>query len=375
VNKFSPALYKYLTKIHLPLGISFYTFQSISYLVDIYLGEIRAQRNIIDFAMYKTFFPQLVAGPIVRYKDIIPYIKQRSFSWRVFSSGIDRFIYGLASKAILANSMGSIANDVFSVEKADLGFYEAWIGIICYSLQIYFDFSGYSSMAIGMAKMFGFEFKENFNYPYSAPSITDFWRRWHISLSSWFKDYIYIPLGGNRCSEIRKIVNLYVVFFLCGLWHGASWNFIVWGLWHGSLLVIEKFFIKFNSKIINYTPRFCSSIYVFLVVMIGWVFFRSDDLNQAVSYLGSMFFYKEILSFKFQLIMIKYFNFKYLLLFVISIAMLFPLKFHSYYLIQEDKSSLDCAMLSKITVKLALLIYSLLSLAGSSFNPFIYFRF
>jgi len=228
-----------LEPIHLPLGISFFTFQAISYIVDVYRKEVTAQKNIYNLALYISLFPQLIAGPIVRYHDIALQITDRLHSMELFSSGVQRFIIGLAKKMLIANPLGEVADNVFALSGNDLTTPLAWIGIISYSLQIYFDFSGYSDMAIGLGRMFGFRFHENFNHPYIAKSLREFWRRWHISLSSWFKDYVYIPLGGNRVSTVRVYTNLLIVFLLTGIWHGASWNFIVWGMFHGFFLATE----------------------------------------------------------------------------------------------------------------------------------------
>ncbi len=281
-----------LEPIHLPIGISFFTFHAISYLVDIYRKKSRAQRNIFDLALYISFFPQLVAGPIIRYNFIEKYLSKRRHSWFFAAYGIRRFVIGLSKKVLIANPLGEVADAVFSLAAGDVGSYFAWIGIICYTLQIYFDFSGYSDMAIGLARIFGFKFPENFNYPYVSKSFREFWRRWHISLSTWFRDYVYIPLGGNQVSNFRQYLNLFLVFFLCGLWHGASWNFIAWGIFHGIFLVTERFFEEFRSGggerlIVNLLGR----IYVMFFVMIGWVFFRSPDLQYAAVFLEKMFFF------------------------------------------------------------------------------------
>ena len=271
--------------IVLPLGISFYTFQSMSYTIDVYRGNTKTARNIIDFACYVTMFPQLIAGPIVRYKDISKQIVSRNIKLSNIQEGIERFIIGLSKKVLIANSLALTVDLIFSIQLDLLTFQLAWIGTICYTLQIYFDFSGYSDMAIGIGKMLGFSFPENFNYPYISSSIREFWRRWHISLSTWFKDYLYIPLGGNRKSTLRTYLNLWMVFILCGLWHGASWNFIFWGAYHGAFLIIERLgfesFLKDRTKIIQH-------FYALIVIMCGWVFFRSENMSYALSYLFIM---------------------------------------------------------------------------------------
>lgn len=274
--------------IALPIGISFYIFQSMSYSIDVYRGTVQAQKNIFKFALYVSLFPQLIAGPIVKYRDIANEIDERTITLQNVVDGLKRFIIGLSKKVVLANTMGEVADKIYSTGANSITADIAWLGAIAYSLQIFFDFSGYSDMAIGIGRMFGFHFLENFNYPYVANSITDFWRRWHISLSSWFKEYLYIPLGGNRVSSFRRTINLIIVFFATGLWHGASWNFIIWGLWHGFFLIVEKFsFTSFASHSIQ--NKILRHIYVVLVVIIGWVFFRADNLSVAIDYLKVMF--------------------------------------------------------------------------------------
>tara|TARA_R110002033_G_scaffold98637_1_gene146971 strand:+ start:4130 stop:5473 length:1344 start_codon:yes stop_codon:yes gene_type:complete len=274
-----------LDDIVLPIGISFYTFQSISYLIDLYRKEVESQKNLIHLGLYISLFPQLIAGPIVRYSDIFKEIKERVVSKELFKSGINRFIRGLAKKVVFANTVGFFADKTFDISAADLPSSVAWLGIICYSLQIYFDFSGYSDMAIGLGRMLGFNFKENFNYPYFSKSVKDFWRRWHISLSTWFRDYLYFPLGGNRKGKFRTYFNLIFVFFITGLWHGASWNFVVWGLFHGAFLLLERINLFNLSSKFDFLKR----AYLLLVVTIGWVFFRSEDLSYAIAFIAKMF--------------------------------------------------------------------------------------
>jgi alginate O-acetyltransferase complex protein AlgI len=271
--------------IHLPIGVSFFTFQGTSYLVDIYRGDVGSQRSLVNFATYKSFFPQLIAGPIVRYRDVHEQIEKRDVTLDGFAYGVRRFVIGLGKKMLIANIVAAPCDRIFELPQHELTPVLAWLGLVCYSLQIYFDFSAYSDMAIGMGRMFGFTFLENFNYPYIARSVTDFWRRWHISLSSWFRDYLYIPLGGNRVSAARTYVNLVGVFFLCGLWHGASFNFIVWGLWHGVFLVLERAGL---GAWLERRPAALRHAYLLLVVMLGWVFFRAKDLSLALAYLGTL---------------------------------------------------------------------------------------
>jgi len=266
-----------LKPIHLPLGISFFSFQAISYIVDVYRKEVKAQNNIFNLALYISLFPQLIAGPIVRYHDVELQIIDRSHSIEIFSSGVQRFIIGMAKKMLIANPLGEVADNVFALPANDLTMPLAWIGILSYTLQIYFDFSGYSDMAIGIGRMFGFQFQENFNYPYIANSLREFWKRWHISLSTWFRDYVYIPLGGSRMSTLRVYINLLVVFLLTGLWHGASWNFVVWGMFHGFFLASEHMGF---SKILNKIWQPIQHLYLVLVIIASWVFFRANTLTQ-----------------------------------------------------------------------------------------------
>ncbi len=277
--------------LHLPIGISFFTFHALSYVVDVYRGRTPAQKNPIDFGLYITLFPQLVAGPIVRYTDVAAQLAQRAVTDSSFAGGVRRFIFGLAKKMLIANSLAAVVDHVYGCETFapllanEMTFGAAWLGSICYMLQIYFDFSGYSDMAIGLAAMLGFTFKENFEHPYIARSITDFWRRWHISLSTWFRDYLYIPMGGNRVGPVRLGFNLLTVFVLCGLWHGASWTFLLWGLYHGLFLVLERFGL---DKVLD---RFWSPlrhVYTLLVVLVGWVLFKATNLVQAGRVLKAM---------------------------------------------------------------------------------------
>lgn len=269
----------------LPVGISFYTFQILSYVIDVYRGQVRAQTKIVSFAAYISMFPQLIAGPIVQYSDIEKQLSHRTVTIDNFYEGIIYFIRGLGKKVLFANTIGAVYSDIISQGISDTSVVTAWICIICYTLQIYFDFSGYSDMAVGLGKMFGFEFVQNFNFPYKAVSITDFWRRWHISLSSWFRDYVYIPLGGNRKGTLRTIFNIFVVWSLTGLWHGAAWNFIAWGMFYGVLLILEKYVLK---NILERVPVIFRHIGTLIVVMIGWVFFSSENMTQATDFIGAL---------------------------------------------------------------------------------------
>lgn len=270
-----------LRPVPLPIGISFYTFHAISYLIDIYRRNAKPNKSIIEYSLYIMLFPQLIAGPIIRYKDIHTQLSRRAASTEDITAGCVRFTIGLAKKVLIANQLGMVADAGFDAPANHLGALVAWSCLVCYTLQIYFDFSGYSDMAIGLGRMFGFQFPENFNYPYSARSMQDFWRRWHISLSTWFRDYVYIPLGGNRKGEGRTLLNLWIVFLLTGFWHGASWNFVVWGAIHGFFLMLERFGRRMNVQI----PRAVGTLYVLLAVMLAWVFFRCDSFGQAQQYL------------------------------------------------------------------------------------------
>jgi alginate O-acetyltransferase complex protein AlgI len=275
-----------LPHLHLPIGISFFTFHALSYVTDVYRREVRAMRRFDSFALYITLFPQLIAGPIIRYKIIASQFSDRRVTLDGFAEGVRRFIIGMGKKLIIADTVAYTADQIFThAHTALLTPGVAWLGVLCYTIEIYFDFSGYSDMAIGMGRMFGFVFPENFNYPYISTSITDFWRRWHMTLSSWFRDYLYIPLGGNRCAPWRVYLNLLVVFFLCGLWHGATWSFVVWGLFHGTFLIIER---GRAGQWLGKLRLPLRHAYTLVVVMVGWVFFNARDLSQAVTYLSVM---------------------------------------------------------------------------------------
>lgn len=355
--------------ILLPIGISFFTFQGISYLVDVYRKETKVQENLFHLGLYISFFPQLIAGPIVRYHDIAEEIAERTTGVPLFAEGVIRFLRGLAKKVIIANSAALIADQVFSLPGGELSVISAWLGILCYTIQIYFDFSGYSDMAIGLGKMLGFNFKENFNYPYISKSIQEFWRRWHISLSTWFRDYLYIPLGGNRNGLGRTYVNLFIVFFITGMWHGASWNFIFWGLFHGFFLILER------SKVLKTLkwPNFLQHLYVLFVVIVGWVFFRAETMAEAVSYLGSMVGGsggEDVTA----LIYVNPYSIA-----TIALALVFsmPVRVWANQVIAKSQSRLLKAVfdIGVYFFYIGLFIWSIIELAQSSYNPFIYFRF
>ena len=274
-----------LPHVLLPIGISFYTFHAISYVVDVYRGDASAQKQPVHAALYLLLFPQLIAGPIIRYREIADQLARRVVGLDDFAAGVRRFVVGLGKKMLVANIVAVPADRIFAMPSAELSPAHAWLGITCYTLQIYFDFSGYSDMAIGLGRMFGFRFPENFRWPYVAETVQEFWRRWHITLSAWFRDYLYVPLGGNRGSRARTYANMVTVFFLCGLWHGASWTFVFWGLFHGAFLVLERLGL---AAFVKRLPRPLRHAYLLLVVMVGWVFFRAETLPQAWAFLQAM---------------------------------------------------------------------------------------
>jgi alginate O-acetyltransferase complex protein AlgI len=344
-----------LSHIPLPLGISFFTFQSMSYSIDIYRGEVKASRSFRDFLMYVSMFPQLVAGPIVRYIDVEAQIQNKKFN---VTSGIERFVIGLAKKVIIADLASFYADLFFGAPAQNLTFVAAWMGIIAYSVQIYFDFSGYSDMAIGLGRILGFDFPENFNHPYSARSIQDFWRRWHISLSTWFRDYLYIPLGGNKRGKFRTYLNQIIVFFLCGLWHGASWNFVIWGLFHGFWLTVEK---AFTNKLFFLKHAIFAHYYTLIMVIIGWVFFRANDLSQSLFFLNTMF---DISQFNFTQLSTISPEFIVMLLLAIPFATSRPYKV--YKILPSPIKNIALCLLFILSISL---------LSVQSFSPFIYFRF
>ena len=273
-------------ELALPVGISFYTFQTLSYILDLYRGDIKVQKNLLDFALYITMFPQLIAGPIVRYVDIQEQLESRVISWHKAGVGAEYFIKGLAKKVLLANTAGAVYTSIQGLGGEYQTVVTSWIGILFYTMQIYFDFSGYSDMAIGLGKMMGFQFCKNFDYPYTSRSVTEFWRRWHISLGTWFREYVYIPLGGNRVSVAKHIRNILVVWALTGLWHGAAWNFVLWGLYYGVFLLLEKYLW---GRYLERLPGWVGNLYTMFFVIIGWVFFSNTDLGAGLAYLGSLF--------------------------------------------------------------------------------------
>lgn len=350
-----------ITKIGLPIGISFFTFQIMSYIIDVYRGNVKAQRNPINFALYVSLFPQLIAGPIVRYIDVDKQIRTRKCSCEKAYEGFKRFAIGFSKKILIADQLSKLVEITFSNTYPSIFGY--WVGIIAYSLQIYYDFSGYSDMAIGLGKIFGFDFLENFNYPYISKSIKEFWRRWHISLSTWFKDYLYIPLGGNRKGKIRTYINLMIVFLSTGLWHGASWNFIIWGVYYGLFLIIER--IGFG-KILQKWPKSLQHLYTIIIVMIGWVFFRADSLNDALIYIKGMFMLHGKDWNNFQFIM----NGQYWLSIFTGVIFAIPHKKLIFKVIKIHTKE----WINDILI-IGIFMLAICYMVGSGYSPFLYFRF
>ena len=355
-----------LLNIVLPIGISFYTFQIISYLVDVYKGKLKAQKNFISLATYVSLFPQLIAGPIVRYETINDELDNRKQTFNDFSSGISRFIIGLSKKVLIANILGELCNIfILSNEKTVL-FY--WIYGISYSLQIYFDFSAYSDMAIGLGRMFGFHFMENFDYPYISKSITEFWRRWHISLSSWFKDYVYIPLGGSREGTFKLIRNILIVWLLTGLWHGSEWTFVIWGMFIGILLVIEKLLL---NKYIEKLPSIVRRIYTLFIIMISFIIFSGSNINESFNNIVGLFNFSNPFINKFTMHYLK----DYGLVLIIAIFLSTPILKNTIIKLKENKKINNIINILDIIVLLILLVIVTSYLIDSSYNPFLYFRF
>ena len=351
----------------LPIGISFYTFQILSYIIDVYRGNVKVQTNLPNFALYVTMFPQLIAGPIVQYADVDEQLASREVSRTKFGEGSMYFIRGLAKKVLLANTSGMIFTEVSGLAKGNIAVMTAWLGAFAYMFQIYFDFSGYSDMAIGLGKMFGFEFNMNFNYPYVSKSITEFWRRGHISLSSWFRDYVYIPLGGNRVSKIKHIRNLLIVWFLTGLWHGAAWNFVAWGLYYGVILIIEKYLL---SPVLDRLPDVVRHIYSIVLVVIGWVLFFSSSFGQAADYIRVMF---GAGAHGFADRESMYLLTSNLILWLILIFGSTPLVHFRYEHMLRTKKWNTTIINSVVYV--ALFIVCIAYLVTETYNPFLYFRF
>ncbi|MDD5521450.1 MAG: MBOAT family protein [Kiritimatiellae bacterium] len=358
------------TEVLLPIGISFFTFHMISYLVDVYRGIVQPANRFVDYFLYIIFFPQLIAGPIIRYHDIADQIRNREFVSARFISGVLRFCAGLGKKVLIANVLGEVADNSFAMKTGDLSLSLAWVGVLCYSFQIYFDFSGYSDMAIGLGRMLGFQFLENFNFPYIARNFTEFWRRWHISLSNFMREYLYVPLGGNRVARWRMFLNLWIVFLLSGFWHGASWNFIVWGAYHGFFLSLDKLV---PSAWINRVPRFVAAPFNFVIIMFSWVFFRADNLNHAVDYIYRMLGAGTVTSSSGPLMN----SHSMFILGIAILAVFVPALpgIESWLSGEEGRRQKTSWLILQFACAAVLFFLAASSLAVSGFNPFIYFRF
>ena len=354
-----------LLNIPLPIGVSFNTFQSLSYVIDVYRGTVKCEKSFYNYLTYTTLFPQIIAGPIVRYETVDEELETKNISLDNFSLGMKRFIIGLGKKVLIANSVGALWNIIETGNYSELSMLFAWVGIIAFALQIYFDFSGYSDMAIGLAQIFGMKFDENFNYPYISKSITEFWRRWHITLGSWFRDYVYIPLGGNRKGFFKQIRNILIVWFLTGAWHGASWNFILWGLYFGVILILEKLFIL---KVLEKLPKICGHIYAIILILVGWAIFAFEDLSKVGQYIKAMFVNSNIWDNE-ALYNLQNYGFLIVLGIICSIPLWKKLK--------EKIDSKNSKILELITSLgyVIILVLSTASLVTNSFNPFLYFRF
>ena len=356
-----------LLNIALPIGISFYTFQIISYIVDVYKDKVKVQKSFLKLATYVSLFPQLIAGPIVRYEVIENELDNRKLSFEDFSIGVRRFTIGLAKKVLIANMLGELCTKFSLVDERSIVLY--WIFAISYMLQIYFDFSAYSDMAIGLGRMFGFHFLENFDYPYISKSITEFWRRWHISLGSWFRDYVYIPLGGNRVSKMKHLRNILIVWLLTGIWHGASWNFVIWGLMFGIILIIEKLFLK---KYLEKLPNFIRRIYVLFIVMISFIIFNADTISDAISNIIGLFgFNKETFINNYTIYYLK----SYFIILVIAIIASTPLIKKQLENMKKNKFMNKLINILEPIYIVSLLLIVTSYLIDNSYNPFLYFRF
>lgn len=356
-----------LLNIVLPIGISFYTFQIISYEVDVYRGKVKASKSLIDYMTYVFLFPQLIAGPIVRYETISKELKSRKVTLEDFSYGVNRFIIGLFKKVVIANNIGELCNILNNSSEVSVLLY--WVLGISYMLQIYFDFSGYSDIAIGIGRMIGFKFPENFNYPYIANSVTDFWRRWHMTLSSWFRDYVYIPLGGNRVSTLKHIRNILVVWMLTGLWHGASWNFIIWGIYFGVILIIEKYYL---NKVLEKLPRVIRNIYAMFIVMISFIIFSSDDISSALVAIKGLFSFSSL---KFSNDFIIYYIRSYGVILIGGLVLCTPLIKNVINKLRENKILNYIINIFEVIILVLVLVVITSMLIDSSYNPFLYFRF
>jgi len=356
-----------MSSIIMPIGISFYTFQTLSYTIDVYRGHVNSTRNFIAFAAYVTLFPQLIAGPILRYADLAQQLRERVSRLPDITWGIERFVIGLSKKVLLANTFAIVADDIFSRPPASLHTVAAWGGALAYTLQLYFDFSGYSDMAIGLGRIMGFRFPENFDHPYTSRSIREFWRRWHISLSNWFRDYLYIPLGGSRHGRFRTLLNLSIVFFVTGLWHGASWHFVAWGIFHGTFIVLER---SGWGTLLERAWRPFQHIYTLMVVVVAWVFFRADNLSHAISYLDRMFSWQSgdpVLS-----SYLAYFHLDALDVSAATIGIIASMPLNDF--VRRFAQQRLMIPMRSLCI-LLLFVLSIIFLIAGNHNPFIYFRF
>ena len=359
-----------LLNLPLPIGISFYTFQTMSYTIDVYRGKAKVQRNLLDFGVYVTMFPQLIAGPIVKYSSVEEALHNRKVDILCISHGLKRFVTGLAKKALLANTIGELWADISVMEFGNLSVFTAWMGVLAFAFQIYFDFSGYSDMAIGLGEILGFHFPENFNYPYIASSVTEFWRRWHISLGSWFREYVYIPLGGNRRGVSRQMLNILIVWMLTGIWHGAGWNFLLWGLWFAFLLIVEKLFL---GKVLDRLPGGIGILYNALAVLLGWVLFALSTPFEIGSYLAAMFGFRGSLIDSQGLYLFG----EYFILFAIAAIAATPLPGLLVGRLERAETGWGIALyrLGEKVLPALLLLLSVAVIVDGTFNPFLYFRF
>lgn len=360
-----------LFNLPLPIGISFYTFQTMSYTIDIYRREAKVQKNLLDFGVFVTMFPQLIAGPIVKYKHIADRLHDRRADVKAVCYGLKRFTAGLAKKVLIANNMGALWTEISAAEYSEMSVTMAWLGVIAYAFQIYFDFSGYSDMAIGLGACMGFHFPENFNYPYISASVTEFWRRWHISLGSWFREYIYIPLGGNRKGLTRQLFNILIVWLLTGIWHGAGWNFLFWGLWFAFFLILEK---VFWSRALSHLPKLVGHVYACLVVLVGWVLFAVEDAEGIMGYLSAMFGVNGAGLYSSQS---RYLGREYAVLLIIAAAAATPLWNRLMKRLRGMGTGYSIALyhLGEKVLPAMLLLMSIAYVVEASYNPFLYFRF
>ena len=356
-----------LLNIPLPIGVSFNTFQSLSYIIDVYRGTVKCEKSFYNYLTYTTLFPQIIAGPIVRYETVDEELETKKISIDNFSKGMRRFIVGLGKKVLIANNIGSLWHMIETGGYTEMSMLLSWVGVVAFALQIYFDFSGYSDMAIGLANIFGMDFDENFNYPYISKSITEFWRRWHITLGSWFRDYIYIPLGGNRKGFPKQIRNILIVWFLTGAWHGASWNFILWGLFFGVILIIEKIGLL---KLLEKLPKWIDHIYAIFLVLVSWVIFAFEDLSKVKDYLLTMFHLNGTSIIDSE--GLYYFK-NYFIIIVIGIILSTPIISNLFKKLEKKQSNIRSLLITGIYI--GILILSTASLVSDSYNPFLYFRF